>query len=71
MKAKAIKAKTELKKASEVILALLVLVALTRTSIVTWYNNSDVTGLPIDRVASGITLTVVFSYFIWLHYKKG
>lgn len=71
MKAKALKAKAELKKASEVILALIVLTALTRASIVTWYNNSDVTGLPLDRVASGIVLSLVFSYFVWLHYKKG
>lgn len=71
MKAKALKAKSELKKASEVLLALLVLVALTRTATVTWYNDSDISGLPLDRVASGITMTLVFSYFIWLHYKKG
>lgn len=70
MKAKALKAKTEVTKALQVAGTLLILVALTRSAIVTWYNDSDITGLPVDRVASGIVLTLVFSYFIWLHYKK-
>lgn len=71
MKAKALKAKTEVKKALEVLAALVVLAALTRAATVTWYNNSDVTGFPLDRVVAGITLTLVFTYFIWIHYKKG
>lgn len=70
MKAKALKIKTELTKALEVVLALIVLVSITRAGVVTWYNDTDITGIPFDRIVSGVLLTLVFSYFVWLHYKK-
>lgn len=71
MKAFTTKAGTELKKAVEVVGALVVLVALTRSATVTWYNDSDITGFPFDRFVAGVTFTLVLAYFVWLHYKKG
>ena len=70
MKMKLSTAWTEVKKAAHVAMVLAILVALTRSAVVTWYNDSDITGLPVDRIVAGIVLTVVFSYFVWLHYKK-
>ena len=70
MKAKLQQAKTTVTKWSEILLSLIVLVSITRAGVITWYNDTEITGLPFDRIVSGVLLSLVFSYFVWLHYKK-